>query len=251
MSEPKNNLRQGEARFLVQLTVEELRALVSEEIQALGEHKRPKLLFDTKEAAAMLSVPESWLGTKARMGEIPHRMLGHYRYFSMADIETIIAQFAIVPVPVVYSDHDEQSIQANAQGTQDESSPACKSAGSHGNGSGEVGKRGTADLGAGGARNEASARKKIAGGENVGTENDREHVGSQVSSPRAAKAENVSEFPSGGELRRENENSVTGRRLRDTVGLHRQRDRGKVARSAQAEMEDANLSKPQDAQRQI
>ena len=64
--------------------------MVSEEIaKALEKRKPAKLLYSTKEAAEMLSITESWLAGKARAGEVPHRQLGHFRLFSLQDIEAI------------------------------------------------------------------------------------------------------------------------------------------------------------------
>ena len=66
--------------------------MVREEIaKALNERKPAKLNFTTKEAAAMLGVSETWLAGKARAGEVPHRQLGHFRLFSLQDIEAIQA----------------------------------------------------------------------------------------------------------------------------------------------------------------
>jgi hypothetical protein len=73
---------------------DEIRRIVREEIKAASNENPVKLLYTTREAAGMLNVEESWLSVKARAGLVPCRMLGHYRYFSMADIEAIIAQSA-------------------------------------------------------------------------------------------------------------------------------------------------------------
>ena len=56
---------------------------------AFSERKPAKLNFTTKEAAEMLGVTESWLAAKARAGEVLHRQLGHFRLFSLQDIEAI------------------------------------------------------------------------------------------------------------------------------------------------------------------
>jgi hypothetical protein len=81
-------------KMIVTMTVAELRAVIKEELAASNE-KPVKLLYTTKEAAGMLNVEESWLAVKARAGLVPCRMLGHYGYFSMSDIETIISQSAV------------------------------------------------------------------------------------------------------------------------------------------------------------
>jgi Helix-turn-helix domain len=64
------------------------RQVVREEIKAAS--KPAKALYTTKETADILNVDESWLSARARKGKIPHRMLGHYRYFSPADIQEIM-----------------------------------------------------------------------------------------------------------------------------------------------------------------
>jgi len=99
-----------DSRMLVQLTVDELRELIRAEVAA--NEKPVKLLYTTKEAAGMLNVEESWLASKARAGLVPFRMLGHYRYFSMSDIETIIDNGR---VPVVQVGHDGQRVSADSE----------------------------------------------------------------------------------------------------------------------------------------
>lgn len=88
MSEP--------AKDLFALLLDQIRAVVAEEVaKALNERRPAKLNFTTKEAAEMLGVTESWLASKARAGEVPHRQLGHFRLFSLQDIEAIMAQSAV------------------------------------------------------------------------------------------------------------------------------------------------------------
>jgi excisionase family DNA binding protein len=87
MNEPKNPF---------DLLLDQIRRVVGEEIvKALNERKPAKLNFTTKEAAEMLGVTESWLAAKARAGEVPHRQMGHFRLFSLRDIDAIMAQSAI------------------------------------------------------------------------------------------------------------------------------------------------------------
>ena len=77
------------------LLLDQIRAVVAAEIaKALKERRPAKLNFDTREAADMLGVTESWLASKARAGEVPFRQLGHFRLFSLQDIEAIQAQSA-------------------------------------------------------------------------------------------------------------------------------------------------------------
>ena len=83
MNEPKNPF---------DLLLDQIRAVIAEEIgRALSERRPAKLNFSTKEAAEMLGVTESWLASKARAGEVPHRQLGHFRLFSLQDVESIMA----------------------------------------------------------------------------------------------------------------------------------------------------------------
>jgi Helix-turn-helix domain len=145
------------------LFLDRIREVVRQEIAVALTKSRPeKLLYTTREAADMLGVEESWLATKARAGLVPCRMLGHYRYFSMSDIDAIVASAS---VPVVYSTYDGQGVQADTQGAQDESVSAREGVGCDGYRSGEMGERRAADLGACGARDEALARKKSERGE--------------------------------------------------------------------------------------
>ena len=76
--------------MLVSLTVDELLQIVRSEVSAALADKSDKLLLSNKEAAVKLGVEESWLASKARAGLVPCRILGHYRYFSMPDLEAII-----------------------------------------------------------------------------------------------------------------------------------------------------------------
>ena len=88
MSEPAKNP--------FDLVLDQIRAVVREEIKATFDNgaTAKRLLFTTRQAAIMLNVEESWLAARARAGKVPHRMLGHYRFFSLNDIETIIRDSA-------------------------------------------------------------------------------------------------------------------------------------------------------------
>jgi hypothetical protein len=204
MSEPSKNS--------FDLLVDQIRAAVREEMQAASASQQQKLLFNTKEAAAMLNIEETWLAAKARAGKIPHRMLGHYRYFSQADIDFIIAS---ARVPVVHSGYDGQGVQENAQGTRDESIAIGEGVGGDGDKRCAVGERGAADIGAGGAGNETSTEK--IGGQNVGPQNGGGQLGSTVQGRGQAKAENLSQLPGGGLVRRKDQNPIARRRLRPAV----------------------------------
>ena len=89
--------------MLVSLTVDELVEIVRSEVSAALADKSDKLLLSTKEAAVKLGVEESWLASKARAGLVPCRMLGHYRYFSMSDLEMIVDSHY---VPMVHIEYD-------------------------------------------------------------------------------------------------------------------------------------------------
>ena len=77
-------------KIFVDALLDPFRQVVPEEIAKALDKRPARLNFTTKEAAEMLNVPESWLAQKARDGLIPCRMMGHYRLFSMADIEEIL-----------------------------------------------------------------------------------------------------------------------------------------------------------------
>ena len=92
MSEPSKDALQ----MIVTLTRGQLEEIVEAAVERANAKKKPiQLQFTTKEAAQMLNVPESWLAAKARAGEIPHRQLGHYRLFSLEDINTILEQSVV------------------------------------------------------------------------------------------------------------------------------------------------------------
>jgi hypothetical protein len=84
------------ARMSVTLTVGELEAIIEAAVERANAKRKPaKLNFNRREAAEMLGVTESWLASKARAGEVPHRQMGHFRLFSLQDIEIIMAQSAV------------------------------------------------------------------------------------------------------------------------------------------------------------
>src|SRR4030095_6324464 len=84
------------ARMIVTLSISDLEQIVEAAVKRALENRRPaKLQCTTAEAADMLGVTESWLASKARAGEVPHRQMGHFRLFSLQDIEAIMAQSAV------------------------------------------------------------------------------------------------------------------------------------------------------------
>jgi hypothetical protein len=100
------------------------RQVVREEIKAAS--KPAKALYTTKETADILNVDESWLSARARKGKIPHRMLGHYRYFSPADIQEIIDSSY---VQGVQSKHDGQRASTDSEAASVEPGKAGNGAG--------------------------------------------------------------------------------------------------------------------------
>jgi excisionase family DNA binding protein len=68
-----------------------IRQAVREEIAAaLKNQPKAKITYDTKEAAEILNVPESWLAQAARDSKIPIVRIGHYVRFRMTDLEKFI-----------------------------------------------------------------------------------------------------------------------------------------------------------------
>jgi hypothetical protein len=160
MSEP--------ARNPFDLLLDQIRAVVCEEIaKALDKRKPAQLQFSTKEAAVMLNVPESWLAAKTRAGEVPHRQMGHYRLFSLRDIDAIMTQSAVGngSIPMKYNGHDGKEIQADSAGTRVEPVPTGEAIGGMAEHGGALGSGGQADSGPGRTLHEAPSRKKTKRGE--------------------------------------------------------------------------------------
>ncbi len=90
MNEPsKNSALLGEA-FL-----EAIRQAVREEIKAAISQngaKEGNLLIKAEEAAKRWSVPQSWIESKARSGELPYVQLGNYKRFNPDDLEQFIKE---------------------------------------------------------------------------------------------------------------------------------------------------------------
>lgn len=129
-SPTRRSLMSEQVKNPFDLLLDQIRLVVSEEIQkGLSEKRSPKLLFNTKEASAMLGVDESWLAAKARAGSVPCRMLGHYRYFSSADIQMIIDTHY---VPGVQSSHDGKRASADSKAPGVEPVPTRGSNGNNG-----------------------------------------------------------------------------------------------------------------------
>src|SRR5262245_38213525 len=112
--------RSEPVKSLFDLLLDQIRQVVREEIAAALADKSAKLLLSTNEAAAKLGVEDSWSASRARAGLVPCRMLGHYRYFSMSDIEMIIDTSG---VPMVQSDHDGKGASTDSKAPRVKSIP--------------------------------------------------------------------------------------------------------------------------------
>ncbi len=74
---------------------DEIRRIVREEIQTIlrqNGNQEPKLLYNMKEAASLLGVPETWLGRAARQGIVPCVKMGHYVNFKPEDLRALIGK---------------------------------------------------------------------------------------------------------------------------------------------------------------
>ncbi|MGH7826046.1 MAG: helix-turn-helix domain-containing protein [Candidatus Binatia bacterium] len=127
---------------VVVISPEELEKLINRaiiEALALAKKEPAQLLFKTAEAARMLGVKTSWLGAKARAGEVPFRRLGHNVRFHLSDVEAIAANPPAAPErkrkpgrkskrPVdsactsgINYTHDRQTVQTDTKSSGDES----------------------------------------------------------------------------------------------------------------------------------
>lgn len=71
--------------------VDAIRQAVREEVAtALKNQPKTKLTYDTKEAAEIMNVPESWLATAARENKVASVHVGHYVRFRLVDLEKFI-----------------------------------------------------------------------------------------------------------------------------------------------------------------
>jgi Helix-turn-helix domain len=74
------------------LLLDQIRAVVREELRTAsnGNGHLPKLLYNTKEAARLCDIPESWLASAARSGKVKCRHLGNYVRFTLEDLKEFI-----------------------------------------------------------------------------------------------------------------------------------------------------------------
>jgi excisionase family DNA binding protein len=79
--------------MIVTLTIDELTRIVRNAIAAANvAPAAPSLLLNTTEAAKLLNIPATWLGSMAREGKIKSVKLGHYVRFKRDDLEVFIRQ---------------------------------------------------------------------------------------------------------------------------------------------------------------
>ncbi len=70
-----------------------LRRIIREEVQVIlrqNGNQELKLLYNIKDAARLLDVPETWLGRAARQGIGPCVRMGHYVRFTANNLESYI-----------------------------------------------------------------------------------------------------------------------------------------------------------------
>jgi len=86
------------------LLLDQIRAVVAEEIAKALEKRRPaQLRFNLKEAASILNCKASWLASKVRASErpggdpFPHQRSGRMIYFTQHDLDAILAKPTISP----------------------------------------------------------------------------------------------------------------------------------------------------------
>jgi hypothetical protein len=79
--------------MIVTLRVSELKLIMNGVLEAALKRQQPpvqRIVYPLKEAAEMISVPPTWLATKARAGEIKCVRLGHYVTFTEQDLKDFI-----------------------------------------------------------------------------------------------------------------------------------------------------------------
>jgi excisionase family DNA binding protein len=72
-----------DSRMAVQLTVEELRQVVREEIRAMAA---PPELYTPEELAGKLKLPLTWVYEQSRQGSLPTHRFGRYLRFDMQEV---------------------------------------------------------------------------------------------------------------------------------------------------------------------
>ncbi len=85
MSEPQKNPFEPFFDEFRKIVREELREILNQ-----NGNREPKLLYNMKEAASFLTVPETWLGRAARQGIVPCVRMGRYVRFTANNLESYI-----------------------------------------------------------------------------------------------------------------------------------------------------------------
>jgi excisionase family DNA binding protein len=75
-----------DSTLAVTLTIDQLRALVREEIQAAVANVDSPTLLPPEELAAKLNVPVSWVYEQSRQGNIPTHRIGRYIRFDLREV---------------------------------------------------------------------------------------------------------------------------------------------------------------------
>jgi excisionase family DNA binding protein len=75
-----------DSTLAVTLTIEQLRALVRDEIQAAVANVDSPTLLPPEELAAKLNVPVSWVYEQSRQGNIPTHRIGRYIRFVLREV---------------------------------------------------------------------------------------------------------------------------------------------------------------------
>jgi excisionase family DNA binding protein len=81
-----SNTESDGSALAVTLTVEQLRALVREEIQAATPNVDSPTLLAPEELATKLNVPVSWVYEQSRQGNIPTHRIGRYIRFDLREV---------------------------------------------------------------------------------------------------------------------------------------------------------------------
>jgi hypothetical protein len=79
--------------MIVTLRVSDLKIIIDGVVEAALKRQQPpvrKIVYPLKEAAEMLSVPQTWLAARARAGEIQCVRLGHYVTFTEEDLRGFV-----------------------------------------------------------------------------------------------------------------------------------------------------------------
>ena len=76
----------NESKNPFDLLLEQIRAVVREEMQASNANRDSHELLEPEELAARLKVPLSWVYEQSRQGKIPTHRIGRYLRFDVAEV---------------------------------------------------------------------------------------------------------------------------------------------------------------------